>query len=177
MQTQYQLSAREYTDRMWAIGVEATGRAMAERSFAWPMLGAFVVLVMGISLNWSDDRVLHGISWLVIALSGLTIAILYNRMSQAVFRSVITEGSIFTKPMTAEIRPEGLSFSNCLGRTELDWDAVQGIEETPEHLTFFVDNMALYLVPKRAFGSREEFEEFFEAAKRWAGLAKGPWSA
>ena len=177
MQAHFQMSAREFASYMQAVVDEATRRAIASSVlFRWVLGSAAVFFVIGASLNWSEDRLLHGISWFIMLVSGALIFFVFYRQQSGLMHSIVSEGGLFTQPTTIEISPEHLLLSNRLYRTELLWKAIRRFEESEYHLTIYVDNMVVYFIPKRAFSSQAEFQAFLDRARRWSSAASGPWS-
>ena len=176
MQAHFQISAREFTGCMQAVLDDAVGKAIASGSFLRWAGPAGVVFIIGAALNWSEDRLLHGVSWLIMVVCGFVIWRAFNRLQSGVMHSIVTEGGLYTQPTTVEIDPEKLVLSNRLGRSELLWTAIRSIEEADHYITVYVDNLAVCFIPKSAFSTEAEFQSFFDKARRWSGAASGPWA-
>lgn len=176
MQAHFQMSAREFTGCMQAVANEATSKAMATKSFLCTLGPIVAVFATGALLNWSEDRLLHQGSWIIMLVCGLMIWGTFRQLQIDVMDSIVSEGGLHTQPTTVEISPETLIFSNCLSRTVLQWEAIGRIEETEQHLTIFIDNLVVQFIPKDAFSSEAEFRAFLDKARRWTDAASGPWA-
>ncbi len=177
MQAHFQMTAGEFTACMRTVTDEATRKAMATNSFFRWVGPVLVVFAIGAALNWSEDRLLHQVSWVIMVVCGLLIWGAFHRLQIGVLNSVVTEGGFYTQPTTVEISPDSFVYCNRFARTVLHWTAIRRIEETEQHLTVFIDNLVVYFIPKCAFGTQAEFQAFFDKAQRWAGAASGPWAS
>ena len=58
-------------------------------------------------------------------------------------------------PKTIEFRKEGICISDAHSRLEYSWQAIAKVVDTPSLLLFYLDELAFYIVPKRAFDGGE----------------------
>jgi hypothetical protein len=69
------------------------------------------------------------------------------------------------------ISPENITDSNELGQTTRAWRGVEKVAVTDEHAFIYIHALAAVTVPRRAFASPLEFDEFVRAAKAYHGKA------
>jgi YcxB-like protein len=66
------------------------------------------------------------------------------------------------------ITPESLNlFTGQKKVVTVDWKALISIVVTGEHAFFYLPNRSGYVLPKRAFASEREFEDFMTTARRY----------
>jgi hypothetical protein len=64
--------------------------------------------------------------------------------------------------------PDALLVESPKARSEVLWNAIQDVRRAQDRMFFFMSKRLAYMVPRRAFGSDAEFEEFAAAAdQRW----------
>lgn len=68
------------------------------------------------------------------------------------------------EPMTMTLHPAALEVQNPGGSSHIDWADVTGIESAGNCLIFRTRQNGTHIVPKRAFASQAEAQQFFEQA-------------
>jgi hypothetical protein len=71
-----------------------------------------------------------------------------------------------------EIRPDGFYQSTSASEGVRRWDGFYEIVSAPEAIYFYMGKEFAFLVPRRAFASREQAEAFLEAAQKWHSEAR-----
>lgn len=61
-----------------------------------------------------------------------------------------------------QLTDEGIKEITEISESLTKWKGIQKIEETSEYIFVFIDRIAAYVFPKRAFGSKEELDQFIE---------------
>lgn len=68
------------------------------------------------------------------------------------------------------IAPEELTESGDFSDLHLRWQVVQAIDKNEDYVFIFLSNVHAIIVPRRAFYSAGEFADFYESARRFAGI-------
>ncbi len=75
------------------------------------------------------------------------------------------------------ITPQGLTNVMELTAGAVDWAALERIDVSGEHAFFYLLNTTAFILPKRAFGSERDFDDFVATAKRYHDEAKAAGSS
>ena len=176
MEVEFTITREDY----WAFNKHQMSKQFAGTLLArwWLYVVLFgAVMVLGVvltvlrgDLGWVAElaRSATGkmIGVLLIAVLGLLlllgVMVLVNRRS--VMR-LPSDKSDTLGDRRIHITPEGIQSRTALGESFHQWDGVLRIEETDQFVYLFTDNMAAYLVPKRAFKSDEEVDRFVKTCR------------
>jgi hypothetical protein len=71
-----------------------------------------------------------------------------------------------------EISPEHVTEFNPHGQTSSTWRAVEQVAATEDHAYIYINAMAALIVPRRAFASPAEFDEFVRTARNYHAAAR-----
>jgi hypothetical protein len=78
------------------------------------------------------------------------------------------------RPKRLEVSEEGIVLSDAVSRSELRWPAFSHAVETPNLLLLYLSNFSFQMVPKRAFASAAEADDFREIVRRMIVERPGP---
>jgi len=138
-----------------------------KRITLWQVLALVMALLALDALPLSGHR--HSIS----SSSLVILAVLFGRV--ATFRSsaeqTARETPGFVGLHTLAIGPDGIQHRSTVIEAKVKWHSVVDITEDDLLLYIFLSPSYPYIIPKRAFSSREEAEEFLNAARAyWKNL-------
>lgn len=134
---------------------------------------AFAVVLFILWKNGLEETVRN---WRIVAMSSLAGGIAGMLIGLAislvfiVFTSTKSNGILGFHEY--EVTPDGL-----LEKTEANeglskWAGIQEVRKAGPFLLFKISGYLFHIVPKRSFGSEEEFQEFFELARnKWQAAA------
>ena len=74
------------------------------------------------------------------------------------------------------IEPKGVSEKSAVGESTTNWIGVERIEQDEKYLFIYIGPLQAHIIPKRAFASGQEADEFFELAQSYR-LGNTPTSA
>ncbi|MGA1820502.1 MAG: YcxB family protein [Thermoplasmatota archaeon] len=70
-------------------------------------------------------------------------------------------------PNEITIGPDGLHRKNRYSEDKTSWEGIIRIVQTKNHIFFFVTDVAGYILPKRAFKTQKEKEDFIRKANEF----------
>jgi len=73
----------------------------------------------------------------------------------------------------AEVSEEGFTEESSTRRTLIKWNGIYRVSATPRFLKIHVSSLSVYLIPRRAFSSREDSETFLKIARHFYDAANG----
>jgi hypothetical protein len=115
-----------------------------------------------------EDFFNSGTGKLVLILVMLPFIMLIVRMNaRRAIRRGWKEGKFGEVSGKLSISADGLQFTSGHSDVIHDWSAICHIASTPRHLFLYTRPVQAYVVPERAFASREDFEAFVDAAMRF----------
>lgn len=88
----------------------------------------------------------------------------WNRYSRRIMAP--EQGGSLLGPHTFSLTPEGFEDRGNFSFSLTRWSGVQTIQETPGHLFVFIDKTVAHIIPRRAFATPEDYEEFVQALRR-----------
>jgi hypothetical protein len=74
---------------------------------------------------------------------------------------------VFIGDRRAEVSAEGFTDESSTRRTLIKWNGIHRVSGTPRFLRIRVSSMSVYLIPRRAFSSREDSETFLKIARHF----------
>lgn len=137
----------------------------------WRGFGSVLLIVLGVLVlfvtfaEWSP--VFCGLFFVVFA--GVWFLLwprLYRDNLMRATKKLLKEGrnELLRRTVRMEIDEGGLHVTSGLGESRLSWDAVERVEETADHIFIYVTSMSSHVIPKWAFESRGQAEQFFVKA-------------
>jgi hypothetical protein len=91
----------------------------------------------------------------------------YRRKLRRIIAGMVSEGQnrgLFSRHRVT-ISPEGVTDSDELGQASTVWRAVERVVAANEHAYIYTNALAAIIVPRRAFASPLDFEEFVRTAR------------
>ncbi len=82
--------------------------------------------------------------------------------AQNYFDHVANEEGFMLGEHTLSISDQGITEKATCSTVSVPWQSVYGLYNEPEYLFIYIGNMILFIVPKRAFPSREEYESVYQ---------------
>jgi Uma2 family endonuclease len=76
------------------------------------------------------------------------------------------------EPREMSIGPEGLTTVSVFGTATCRWDALHTIDVTPDHLFLYQLSTMAFIIPRHAFPSDADFQDFVAASKQYFADAK-----
>jgi hypothetical protein len=114
------------------------GSLMLEEGFNWLLLGILLVIVVAASGQWTWRPLL-------------------------VHRSLRRQGLL--EPMTIGIGPEHLLVQAARADARIKWTGIKRIMRKGDRLFVFSSKTVAHIIPRRAFGSDADFQDFAAAAQ------------
>jgi hypothetical protein len=74
---------------------------------------------------------------------------------------------------TMDIRPECLTVYNEAIRTQMTWGQIQGIHQDNDYFFLMFNRVNVFIVPKRAFATSDQVEEFWSLANLYWQHSRG----
>ena len=149
---------QQFTPRVAVLialaGVWVLSSAIVDPS-AWIILGLFLGLVGAISYFSYPARL--------------------RRRSRRLVEHIYMEGQnrgLFTRRRMT-ITPETITDATEISVTTMKWVAVEKIAVDQRHVYFYVSAASAFILPKAAFATEEEFQEFVETAQGYRGDSPG----
>ncbi len=71
----------------------------------------------------------------------------------------------YTRPQTVEVSADGVRFTGAAGESLTPWSSIVDIAVDRNTIYFFVTSLTAYIVPRSAFASADEFDEFLRNAR------------
>jgi YcxB-like protein len=155
----------------------AHSAALRRRRFrAW--LALFSAWIVASVLSWYVLAVVLEVeNWWILVVPVFVLPLIfliaypsaYRRSVCSIVRSMIREGSNrgFLAPRTVTITSDRLKESSDFKDTSLAWRAVERVAHTSDHIFIYISAMSAIIVPRRAFASSSEFDDFLAAATRF----------
>ncbi len=72
---------------------------------------------------------------------------------------------------TTEITPQGLVWQSRSTRSEIPWELVRDIEDTPNHLYLRCGGTSALVVPRRSFPTEAGYKSFISEARAYRAAA------
>lgn len=97
----------------------------------------------------------------------------YRRKLRKLVAGMVSEGQnrgLFSRHRVT-ISPEGVTDSNEHGQTSTSWRGIERVAAAEDYAYIYTNALAAIIVPRRAFASPLEFEEFVRAARELQGKA------
>jgi len=150
-----------------------TARRQYLRSWFLP---AFVWLLVCSGIWYLADRErgtpLRTFLDLLPLFSGVPLQLLYfpwayRRKLRKIIEGMVSEGQnrgVFSRHRVT-ISPEGVTESCEHGQTSTAWRAIERVASAGEHAYIYTNAVAAIIVPRRAFASPTEFDEFVRTAR------------
>jgi hypothetical protein len=147
-----------------------------------------LALLFGVAVGWLlmseiAGKIVGPSAWIIFgfaaALVGVVFfvsypALLRHRMRRLVGRMYM-EGQnrgLFTRRRLT-ITPETITDATEISVTTMKWVAVEKIAIDQRHVYFYTGSASALILPKAAFGTEAEFNEFVETAQRYQRQAAG----
>lgn len=153
-------------DDLWNFNKYVISNApVLKRSFIMGFAATPVLLlVVGIMMHLKPWLV--AIETVAGGLIGAYILILFAK--QQLYKS-IGNGKGVLGEHTIEIEPKGLRETTDVNQNFHKWNGVQSIESDKKYIYVFIGNYMAHIIPKSAFKSDEEAEEFLNTAISYWG--------
>jgi hypothetical protein len=141
-------------------------REQYRRTFALvPMIVLGVLILFVAFAEWS----LLFCGWLFVfstVLWFLQWPRIYRDNLKRATKKLLKEGrnELLRRTVRLEIDEGGLHVTSGMGESRLSWDAVERVEETADHIFIYVTSLSSHVIPKWAFESRGQAEQFFVKA-------------
>jgi hypothetical protein len=87
--------------------------------------------------------------------------------------SMVNDGTTYCGALgrhCAAISPESITESSALGQTVTAWCAVERVVDSGDYAYVYINASAAVIVPRRAFSTRPEFDEFVRTAREVRAL-------
>jgi hypothetical protein len=99
----------------------------------------------------------------------------YRRKVRKIIAGMVNEGENRGVLGRHQVRisPEGIRESGELSEASTAWRAIERVVRDGEYAFIYTNALAAIIVPRRAFGSLEEFEQFVRAASAYHQKAAG----
>jgi hypothetical protein len=139
-------------------------------------LGAIFLLLLGQGAVF----LAKGIPWPVVAAVSLLLAVLFfvlvRFLRPLIFKllmaGVFQRARIPATGMSLEVRPEGLALTTGTTASLTTWEGIDRIVVSDTHAFFYLNNVAVHILPRRVFADERDFEEFVESARSYQEAAK-----
>lgn len=167
MKIPYQLTRsdfEEYSRAAWRRLNSSSGAAYA--AFGWNMV---IYIPLGVAamgfyhfLSSHSGRDVVPVQIAAGALLLFFVLAFLGRWAQRRrhFISGVLDGGWFLAPSTLTLSAQGIETRCEHHRFEIAWPGILAIEQTENLILLFVDGMGAVVVPKRAFGSEDEWDGF-----------------
>jgi hypothetical protein len=131
----------------------------------WPLVVLGVLMMLEAFAEWS----LLSCGLLFVAFFALWLhqwPRIYRAQLKRATNELLKEGrnALLDCPVRMEMDERGLRVTTEMSESRLAWDAVERVEETADHIFIYVTSMSSHVIPKWAFESRGEAEQFFVKA-------------
>ena len=143
-----------------------------------------VAVLIALAAVWVlSSAIVDPSAWIILGFFfGLVGAISYfsyparaRRRSRRLVERVYMEGhnrGLFTRRRLT-ITPETITDATEITVRTMKWVAVEKIAVDQRHAYFYVSAVSAFILPKAAFASEAEFQEFVETAQRYRGDSPG----
>ena len=91
----------------------------------------------------------------------------YRQNVNRATRKLLREGrnELLQQAHRMSLEETGIKVRSELGESRLAWSAVERVEETETHIYIYIGALTAHVIPKWAFNTRREAEDFFDAAR------------
>lgn len=127
-----------------------------------------LALVIWSTMKCMPDEFPAVVKWAVciVVAAGLALVFLTVFAITMVIGVFSRMNSTFLTEHTLAIAPEGLVEETEFNRSEYKWSAVQKVVGSRKHLFIYVSAGSAHIVPRRAFDSDAEWEQFHEKLRQ-----------
>src|SRR5262245_6882853 len=153
-------------------------RRKAQRIVAVAILVLATLLIIGIVRPWA------GIYWMTLGcIGGVILGMITRFPTRQAFRKMAREqtatvlataaGKATLGPRSVEISSDGIASTSEFARTLFTWRAVIDVIPSPDHLIVILPGPLCLCVPRRAFDTDSDFEQFGETMTELATTGGG----
>jgi len=130
------------------------------------VIGAIILVLMLpiLAQFWLLTGTLDWLTLSTFLIIPLAFIIFANRRVRARFRLMAMRQNPLHAAHSYSITPTAFRISSSKGVFDLRWTAFANIKRSDDRLFAFVNSRNAYIVPRRAFDTDEQFEEFGNAA-------------
>lgn len=137
----------------------------------------FIAITMGLGIGLALallDLLFHP-SILVALLCGgvagafLSMAVISNVSRRQMQRMTPADDGFILGAQETFLEEEGIRLRSAHHQASFEWSLVQGVAMTAQHVYVLVDSVAGIILPKRAFSSEAELEQFVSEIERRSG--------
>jgi hypothetical protein len=152
--------------------LQALAREVHARWFRRLRNAGFVVVgLLALTIMIDMSIMPSDLDWAAMVAGAIATVLLFL-LSSTRFRAWVWLQLMRRSPFHAEhsfgLLPDALLVESPKARSEVLWNAIQDVRRAQDRMFFFMSKRLAYMVPRRAFGSDAEFEEFAAAAdQRW----------
>jgi hypothetical protein len=168
VKVEYTLTPEDYV----AAAQEHMQNSYRERRRAWRDIATLVVafvsqgaILVALRLPW---QLVAGILLLGLVCFVLLPPLLLKRVMAKGIRRFIPP----VTSMSLEVRPDGLAVKTETTATLTIWEGIDRIAVSGTHAFFYRNDVATYILPRRAFADERDFDEFVESARSYLETAK-----
>ncbi|HEY0078381.1 MAG TPA: YcxB family protein [Pyrinomonadaceae bacterium] len=174
MEVTYKLNLDDVQAYQWHnIRTSATLRRNYRAAFV-----SFPLIILGVMILFvvtGLDILFAGFCFVVsTALWALVFPHTYRRNINRATVKLLGEGrnELLQHAHRMSLDETGLNVRSGIGESRLAWSAVERVEETETHIYIYIGALTAYVVPKWAFATRREAEDFFDAARSFQRRAE-----
>jgi hypothetical protein len=176
MQLCYELSQTDFeaaqaaAQRLCRSRGLGNGTSLALNVLGWGLIGFAASALLN---NQRSPEHWFQTPWVTLALfvAGLSIAFAGSlHGARRVRRAVLAPLQPFPITHSLHLTDHGIEISNRFGRSQLTWEAFQGIFELNDHIALVLKPSSVFVVPFRAFPTREERNSVVAHIRARAGL-------
>lgn len=173
MKVEYTLTPEDYIASVPESARSASGNSWLSWTLGLVTVWLFIML-NGLVL------VARGVPWPPVVVGGFLLAGTFFAFAPSLRRLVTRRlieagarrGQIPGGPMSLEIRPEGLVATTGTTATLTTWNGIFRIVVGDNYAFFYRNELAVYILPRRAFAQPDTFDEFVERARGYHEAAR-----
>jgi hypothetical protein len=144
-------------------------RARIARIVLLMIFAAFLVFGMrsaGLLVSWSSSFLAFA---LIAALYTAQIVLTESRQLKRRVQRLTDEGNqrAALSPRTYRLTEDAVTYDGELTGGWTKWEAVEDVQETEEHIFIILSMRVAYIIPKRAFTTPVDAQQFAETARRF----------